>query len=108
MFETIKDSSLVEHSFGSWAGAAFLFLIRQLIEGAQRVFDALHGAERIVGVQIHRVNAPPPDKEFRHRFAESAHRHQEWDFGPPFIAFLPVCAALVESAAASCRCGSET
>ena len=43
-------------------GAALLFTIRKLIGGAQRVFDAVHRAERIFRVQI-RLFVSPYAKE---------------------------------------------
>lgn len=39
---------------------------RGAIEGAQRVPDALHGADRIVGVDVHGVGSRPPDEKVRH------------------------------------------
>jgi hypothetical protein len=38
-----------------------------LVEGAQRVFDTLHGADRIVGVDMRGVGARAPDEQVRHR-----------------------------------------
>ena len=44
-------------------------MLRELVERAQRVFDALHRAERIFRIEVCRVEALSFDEEFRHRLA---------------------------------------
>jgi hypothetical protein len=61
----VNYAPLVRKAFH--ARTSLLLVIREFIENAQRVFEALHGAERIVGVQIRRVEAVASDKEFRLR-----------------------------------------
>jgi len=43
-----------------------LFVRGNPIEGAQRVLDALHGADRIVGVDMRGVGPRAADEEVRH------------------------------------------
>jgi len=41
-------------------------LERGTIEGAQRLLDALHGADRMVGVDMRGVGSRPRDEKVRH------------------------------------------
>ena len=50
-------------------GFSFGAMLGEFVERAQHVLDALHGAERIFGVQVCRIEAAAPDKEVRHRLA---------------------------------------
>ncbi len=69
MVEGLVRLRLIVSEGFSQARAALLFLFRELVEGAQRVLDALHRAERILGIEVCRVEATPPDKEFRRRLS---------------------------------------
>ena len=69
MVEGLVSLRLIVSEGFSQARTALLFLFRELVEGAQRVLDALHRADRILGIEVFRVEAAPPDKEFRRRLS---------------------------------------
>ena len=57
---------IIGESFAE-ARAAFLFLVGEFIQRAERVFDALHGADRIFGIEVCGIEALASDEKVRHR-----------------------------------------